>query len=131
MFVWIQINWKMVNTIWFRFDLIVFRKYFSVCTTVLHNDTFEEFWVRNQIRERIIMFFIFLGKLYFLAMTSIWILIYFLKNEIFYRKCYGYKTNGKLKINNHSYFMQEISFRIDYCKDIFYKQLFSFLSKHK
>ena len=29
-----QINWKMVNTIWFRFDLIRFRKYFSVCTSV-------------------------------------------------------------------------------------------------
>ena len=30
---WFQINWKMVNTIWFRFDSIRFRKYFSVCTT--------------------------------------------------------------------------------------------------
>ena len=29
---WIQINQKMVNTIWFRIDLITFRKYFSVCT---------------------------------------------------------------------------------------------------
>ena len=29
--VWFQINWKMVNTIWFLFDLIRFRKYFSVC----------------------------------------------------------------------------------------------------
>ena len=28
--VWIQINQKMVNTIWFRFDLIRFRKDFSV-----------------------------------------------------------------------------------------------------
>ena len=26
-----QINRKMVNTIWFRFDLIIFRKDFSVC----------------------------------------------------------------------------------------------------
>ena len=31
MSVWFQINRKMVNTIWFRFDLIRFRKYFSVC----------------------------------------------------------------------------------------------------
>ena len=29
--VWIQINRKMVNTIWFQVDLIRFRKYFSVC----------------------------------------------------------------------------------------------------
>ena len=29
--VWFQINQKMVNTIWFRFDLIIFRKDFSVC----------------------------------------------------------------------------------------------------
>ena len=27
-----QINRKMVNTIWFQFDLIQFRKYFSVCS---------------------------------------------------------------------------------------------------
>ena len=31
--VWIQINRKIVNTIWFRFDLIRFWKYFSVCIT--------------------------------------------------------------------------------------------------
>ena len=30
--VWFQINRKMVNTIWFQFDLIRFRKDFSVCT---------------------------------------------------------------------------------------------------
>ena len=30
-----QINRKMVNTIWFRFDLIGFRKYFSVCRNFL------------------------------------------------------------------------------------------------
>ena len=30
-FVWFQINQCMVNTIWFRFDLIRFRIYFSVC----------------------------------------------------------------------------------------------------
>ena len=30
-FIWFQINRKMVNTIWFRVDLIIFRKYFSVC----------------------------------------------------------------------------------------------------
>ena len=29
--VWLQINRKIVNTIWFRFDFIRFRKYFSVC----------------------------------------------------------------------------------------------------
>ena len=29
--VWFQINWKKVNTIWFRFDLIRFWKDFSVC----------------------------------------------------------------------------------------------------
>jgi len=29
--VWIQINRKMVNTIWFRVDLTRFRKYFSGC----------------------------------------------------------------------------------------------------
>ena len=29
--VWFQINRKIVNTIWFRFDLIRFQKYFSVC----------------------------------------------------------------------------------------------------
>ena len=29
--VWIQINQKMVNTFWFRVDLIRFWKYFSVC----------------------------------------------------------------------------------------------------
>ena len=29
-----QINQKMVDTIWFRVDLIKFRKYFSVCTTL-------------------------------------------------------------------------------------------------
>ena len=28
--VWCQINWKIVNTIWFRFDIIRFRKDFSV-----------------------------------------------------------------------------------------------------
>ena len=31
-FVWIQINRKMVNTIWFRVHSIRFEKYFSVCT---------------------------------------------------------------------------------------------------
>ena len=30
--VWFQINRKMINTIWFRFDLIRFRKDLSVCT---------------------------------------------------------------------------------------------------
>ena len=30
--IWIQMNRKMVNTIWFRFDLIRFRKKISVCT---------------------------------------------------------------------------------------------------
>ena len=30
--VWFQINGKMVYIIWFRVDLIRFRKYFSVCT---------------------------------------------------------------------------------------------------
>ena len=30
--VWFQINRKMVNTIWYRFGLIRFRKDFSVCT---------------------------------------------------------------------------------------------------
>ena len=30
--VWFQINRKMVNTIWFRFDLIRFWKDFSACT---------------------------------------------------------------------------------------------------
>ena len=30
--VWIQMNRKMVNTIWFRVDLIRFRKDFSVCS---------------------------------------------------------------------------------------------------
>ena len=30
--VWIQINLKMVNTIWFQVDSIRFRKYFSVCS---------------------------------------------------------------------------------------------------
>ena len=30
-FVWFKINRKMVNTIWFRVDLIRFRKDFSVC----------------------------------------------------------------------------------------------------
>ena len=29
--IWFQINQKMVNTIWFRFYLTKFRKYFSVC----------------------------------------------------------------------------------------------------
>ena len=33
--VWFQINWKIVNTIWFRFDLRRFRKYFSVCRSAL------------------------------------------------------------------------------------------------
>ena len=32
--IWIQINRKMVNTIWFRVDLISFRKDFSVCNHV-------------------------------------------------------------------------------------------------
>ena len=32
--IWIHINCKMVNTIWFRVDLIRFRKYFFVCTIV-------------------------------------------------------------------------------------------------
>ena len=31
-FVWFQINRKMVNTIWFRFHSISFRKDFSMCT---------------------------------------------------------------------------------------------------
>ena len=30
-YVWIQTNQKMLNTIWFRVDLIRFRKYFSLC----------------------------------------------------------------------------------------------------
>ena len=30
--VWIQINRCIVNTIWFRYDLIKFQKYFSVCS---------------------------------------------------------------------------------------------------
>ena len=30
--IWFKINRKIVKTIWFRFDLIRFRKYFSVCT---------------------------------------------------------------------------------------------------
>ena len=34
-FVWFQINQCMVNTIWFRFDLIGFRKDFSVCSSVI------------------------------------------------------------------------------------------------
>ena len=33
--IWIQVNRIMVNTIWFQVDLIRFRKYFSVCTTVV------------------------------------------------------------------------------------------------
>ena len=33
--VWIQINRKMVNTIWFQVDLIRFRKLFSVCNELL------------------------------------------------------------------------------------------------
>ena len=32
--VWILISWKIVNTIWFRVDLIRFRKDFSVCATI-------------------------------------------------------------------------------------------------
>ena len=32
--VWFQINRKMVNTIWFRFELIRFRKDFSMCGQV-------------------------------------------------------------------------------------------------
>ena len=32
--VWFQINRKMVNTIWFRFDLIRFGKDFSVCVCI-------------------------------------------------------------------------------------------------
>ena len=32
--VWHQINWKMVNTIWFRVDLIRFRNKFSVCILI-------------------------------------------------------------------------------------------------
>ena len=31
---WLQINRKMVNTIWYRFDMIRFRKDFSVCTYI-------------------------------------------------------------------------------------------------
>ena len=30
-YVWFKINRKMINTIWFRYDLSRFRKYFSVC----------------------------------------------------------------------------------------------------
>ena len=33
MSVWFQINRKMVNTIWFLFDLIRLRKHFSACRT--------------------------------------------------------------------------------------------------
>jgi len=33
--VWFQINQKMVNTIWFRVDLIRYRKDFSVCMTMM------------------------------------------------------------------------------------------------
>ena len=35
--VWFQIYWKMVNKIWFRFDLIIFRKKFSVCICQRYN----------------------------------------------------------------------------------------------
>ena len=35
---WFQINQKMVNTIWFRFDLIRIRKDFSVCTDKFTSD---------------------------------------------------------------------------------------------
>ena len=41
MSLWIQINRKMVNTIWFRVDLIGFRKYFSVCKFLTANHTLD------------------------------------------------------------------------------------------
>ena len=34
-FLWLQIKLKMVNTIWFRFELIRFQKYLSACNTVI------------------------------------------------------------------------------------------------
>ena len=37
--VWIQINWKMLNTIWFQVDLIRFRKYFSICRGISLRET--------------------------------------------------------------------------------------------
>ena len=49
--VWIQINRKMVNTIWFQVDLIRFRKYFSECRVSWHcfqtTDHAEGCWVRQ------------------------------------------------------------------------------------
>ena len=43
--VWFQINRKMVNTIWFRFDLIRFLKYFSECAylRIINNLPLPEF----------------------------------------------------------------------------------------
>ena len=38
--VWLKINRKMVNTIWFLFDLIRFRKDLSVCNIVLLSASF-------------------------------------------------------------------------------------------
>ena len=33
--IWLEINRKIVNTSWFRFDLIIFRKEFSVCSALM------------------------------------------------------------------------------------------------
>ena len=46
MSVWFQINCKMVNTIWFRVDLMIFRKYFSVCTTATIPGT--DVWLKKR-----------------------------------------------------------------------------------
>jgi len=51
--VWFQINRKMVNTIWFRVDLIRFRKDFSTCTEMkwrLSSNRDQLLWIIVQIR---------------------------------------------------------------------------------
>ena len=45
MLVWFHINLKVVNKIWFRFDLIRPRKYFSVCSKKDMLKMFFQSWV--------------------------------------------------------------------------------------
>ena len=49
--VWFQINRKMVNTLWFRFDLISFRKDFSVCISHRNYD----FYGSSNLRDGFFM----------------------------------------------------------------------------
>ena len=66
--VWFQLNRKMVNTIWFQFDLIRFRKNVSLCSCL--RNIFEISLNQTEIRLYLPFFYWFGTK-----WTSVWFLI--------------------------------------------------------